>query len=552
MHRAARKALVSLLVALLIVLPLGSSAPSTARAAALSTTVVYNLFATDGWINLADGGQGILAQYESTNAASAPLYIYGFVGGRAGQPYTYLQSADPAHPYAEQTTRTIAAGPPAPTGGPRVGEEINLAGQAQFPGPLIYAKVGDVVELRLKNLGTANPDAPNDPHTIHLHGLDVDAANDGVPETSVAAVPASLTDNEGRPWPGAGNVVVYMFSPTMPGTYFYHCHQEASIHVTMGMYGALVVYNPWDAAASTGPGTGKGGDLFGFHYDKDYVLLLSETDVRQHMAEEAAGPYAGEHALAYNPTDFHPQYWFINGLSFPNTIHADTVIPSGEDSTAMVVRWSNWIASHPGYDAFITGAIADPDRNIRGERVLLRMINMGFETHPMHMHGFHAKVIGSDQRAWPWANNPYTPLGQGMEKNTTNIGSGETYELLLDFNAWETVNSIYTEGTQSRYTTADSRPAYSTPTTNPAIPDPFLPGPPQGEYIGGPIVAGVEGNHANETSQYFPYHNHDDYKATNYGTYPGGMFTMIRLDPPLDESPAVVGWRLPFQVQIGK
>ncbi len=73
-----------------------------------------------------------------------------------------------------------------------MGDELGLAGNAQFPAPIIYATVGDVVEIRLKNLGVAaNPDAPNDPHSIHLHGLDVDAANDGVPETSVGAVPAN-------------------------------------------------------------------------------------------------------------------------------------------------------------------------------------------------------------------------------------------------------------------------------------------------------------------------------------------------------------------------
>jgi hypothetical protein len=29
----------------------------------------------------------------------------------------------------------------------------------------------------------------------------------------------------------------------------------------------------------------------------------------------------------------------------------------------------------------------------------------------------------------------------------------------------------------------------------------------------------------------FPFHNHDDYKATNNGVYPGGMFTMIMTVP---------------------
>ena len=128
---------------------------------------------------------------------------------------------------------------PAPPVDRSLPPSYHLAGNAQFPAPVIYAAVGDVVQINLKNLGVTITSAPNDPHTIHLHGLDVDAANDGVPETSVAAVPANL-----KKTPGAGNVVVYMFAPHNAGTYMYHCHQEASIHVQMGMYGALVVYNP--------------------------------------------------------------------------------------------------------------------------------------------------------------------------------------------------------------------------------------------------------------------------------------------------------------------
>lgn len=31
--------------------------------------------------------------------------------------------------------------------------------------------------------------------------------------------------------------------------------------------------------------------------------------------------------------------------------------------------------------------------------------------------------------------------------------------------------------------------------------------------------------------QLFPWHNHDDYKATNFGLYPGGQFVMIRVNP---------------------
>ena len=458
------------------------------------SSIVYNLYATDAFIPLADG---------------SAVYNYGFVGGRQGVPFTYQKSVTPGGGHADDTglwtsftsngNGTIATGAPAPTGGQVKPAEAELLGNAQFPAPLIFASVGDVVEIRLKNLGTTVDGAPNDPHSIHLHGLDVDAANDGVPETSVGAIPA----NADPPVPGAGNVIVYMVSPKYAGTTMYHCHQEADIHVQMGMYGALVVYEKGDAAAGSncgvskqepcGPGSGKGGTLYGWKYDKDYVLLESELGAAQHVSEEISG--------SYNPVDYKPQYWFLNGLSFPNTIHVG--LPGA--------GWNDWIAAHPGYDPFITGSVKNKDK------VLIRMINMGYETQPMHMHGFHGKVIGSDQRGWNWANKPQEPAGKGLEKNTLTIGSGETYDWLIDFGT-VTLTATYPGGTQTRYDGAG--PQSNTLTTKSVIPD--LSGV---AYIGGPTVTGAQG--LPTPGQLFPFHNHDDYKATNNGTYPGGMFTMI-------------------------
>jgi manganese oxidase len=490
---------------MMIILILGMSlSPSQVHIAAAAppvpVSIIYNLYATDAYIPLADG---------------SAVYNYGFVGGRQGVPLTYQKSVTPggdrypdtylATSFTYNGNGTLAGGAPAPTGGPIVGDEAVLQGNAQFPAPLIYASVGDVVEIRLKNLGVTLPTAPNDPHSIHLHGLDVDAANDGVPETSVGAVPANLcTDGStssdcsanGGIAPGAGNVVVYMFSPKYPGTTMYHCHQEADIHVQMGMYGALVVYNKGDAAALTGPGMGKGGTLYGWKYAKDYVLLESELGAAQHVSEELSGDY--------NPVNYRPEYWFLNGLSFPNTIHVGLPGTNG---------WADWIAAHPGYDPFITGSVG------MKEKVLIRMINMGFETQPMHMHGFHGKVIGSDQRGWPWANPAQQPAGQGLEKNTLTIGSGETYDWLIDFST-VTVAATYPNTSQTRYDFTSNLPLSNTQTGSPAIPD--LSGVP---YIGGPTVTGAQG--VPTVGQLFPFHNHDDYKATNNGAYPGGMFTMI-------------------------
>lgn len=449
-----------------------------------TANVVYNLWATDGYWPMADGTR---------------QYSYGYVGGRVGQPFSYINSTTGA-------LVTPTGGLPLMTSGPTVAgsAEALLTGNAQFPAPLIYANTGDVVQINLKNLGVANKRAPNDPHTIHLHGIDVDAANDGVPETSVATIPANSV------LPGAGNTVTYMFQTDKPGTYMYHCHQEADIHVTMGMYGALVIYEP-------GSVPGGGGTLWGWNYNREYIMLLSDTDIRLH-ASEAQGAGAGN---AFNLVDYKPQYWFVNGLSFPQTIHAGFLAPA---------TWANWLAAHPGMDPFIQGTF--------GEKVLLRVINLGFETQPMHVHGFHPKVLGSDQRKWDWAwggdANAATDIG--LEKNTLLVGSGETYELLFDMSQQNSTSTYpgTAAGTQTRYNNVApglNWPVSNIDTAKPAIPDPFTPG---FAYQGGPVVgAGNTGQGGGlpaelaDTSQYFPFHNHDDYKATNNGIYPGGQFTMV-------------------------
>ena len=495
---------------------------------AQGATVVYNLYATDGYLEMADG---------------LPVYSYGFIGGREGVDFTYTTSIcigdGVGRTCGTPTNETVLGGAVAPMGGPWTGQDAQFAGNAQFPAPIIYSSVGDVVEIRLKNLGvTAQPNAPNDPHSIHLHGLDVDAANDGVPETSLGAVPANMCADgstaangdctaAGGPSPSAGNVIVYMYTADHAGTYMYHCHQEADIHVNMGMFGALVVYNPGDPAALTGPGQGMGGELYGMQYDKDYVLLLGEFDIRGHADEE--GTYVPGGLLPPNTWDpdpfnwalYEPQYWSINGLSFPNTIHAD--MPSG-------YTFAEWIAAHPGYEPLITGSVSTPNPywGTPGEKALIRVINMGFETQPMHMHGYHGKVIGSDARGWDFGNYPKSktnkspqPFGVGLEKNTLTVGSGETYDWLIDFGQ-QSFNSVYPAGTQSCMDAAG----------NPVEPtDPTCVAPATWEadvYIQGPTVVGLFNNLTpGAVSQFFPFHNHDDYKATNDGVYPGGMFTMI-------------------------
>ena len=85
------------------------------------------------------------------------------------------------------------------------------------------------------------------------------------------------------------------------------------------------------------------------------------------------------------------------------------------------------------------------------------------------------------------------------------------------------LNGTFAGGTQTRYN-PDGSPASNTQTGLPVIPD--LGGTP---YIGGPAVTGAVG--LPMSNQLFPFHNHDDYKATNNGAYPGGMFTVLMPTP---------------------
>jgi len=117
----------------------------------------------------------------------------------------------------------------------------------------------------------------------------VNAANDGVPETSVGAIPLNMA------MPGAGNINLlllysdarrHLYVPLPPGGRY----PRADGHVR-----ALVVYEPTDAAYlswfSTGTATG-GGTLMGWNWTKENILLLSEFDVRQHVAEQFNGQEA--------------------------------------------------------------------------------------------------------------------------------------------------------------------------------------------------------------------------------------------------------------------
>lgn len=144
--------------------------------------------------------------------------------------------------------------------------------------------------------------------------------------------------------PGAS--LTYSFIAPAAGSYFYTDDLNGEIGKAMGLSGPLVVM-PSDGSNtlySGGPG-----------FDRQYTLVLNELDDRLNAAVAAGG--------SYDMANYEPNYYFVNGLSYPDTkSDADTLV-------AMSI----------------------------GQNVAIRFINAGCITYPQHFHGYHVNIISRNR-----------------------------------------------------------------------------------------------------------------------------------------------------------
>lgn len=121
------------------------------------------------------------------------------------------------------------------TGKPAVATTIN----GQLPGPTLVWQEGDTITLHVTNHLKKSS-------SIHWHGIILPAPMDGVPGISYNGIPP-------------GKTFTYRFKVQQHGTYWYHSH--SGYQEQTGMYGAIVI---------------KPKRKEPFHYDQDYVVLLSD------------------------------------------------------------------------------------------------------------------------------------------------------------------------------------------------------------------------------------------------------------------------------------
>lgn len=200
-----------------------------------------------------------------------------------------------------------------------------------IPGPEIRVKEGAGVRINLQN-------ELKDPVTIHWHGIPVPNNMDGIPGVTMNAV---------QP----GESFTYEFKASVPGTYWYHSHQDGVNQVDKGLYGSFIIEGENDK-----------------QFDKDYTLVLDEWMSEMNTMQMDESMDDMDHSMDMNEE---------------NSDDADM----GHDMSSM-------------YDTFIingkSGKDVSPIPIKEGDKVRIRLVNAGFMSHKIHLHGHDFKVVGTD------------------------------------------------------------------------------------------------------------------------------------------------------------
>ena len=220
----------------------------------------------------------------------------------------------------------------------------------QYPAPTLIVTEGETVTINLINYGVSDPVSM----VIAGHPVSADCL------ATYTCVDGLLTK--------AANIsegVSYTFTAGSPGTYVYHSLDGTNpgLHAEMGLQGVLIV-RPADFNKDTNRTAYGAGTLT--DYDQEFLYEVTEIDPDIHVQMERG------HYTHFTNSDRYATIWFINGRVFPDLFGGDY------NSIFPYQPYQSLVMAHPG------------------DKVMVRQVNTGQDSHPMHFHGENLTFIGRD------------------------------------------------------------------------------------------------------------------------------------------------------------
>jgi manganese oxidase len=382
-------------------------------------------------------------------------------------------------------------------------------GRAQYPAPTLIVPATGPVSITVRN---SLPAEFNQRVSLAVAGLSAVAVC-----TTPPCVQGPITLEAGQ-----GGEVTYTVAASRPGTFLYNSASRPDLQVEMGLTGAMIV-RPSTAgqAYDDVEVEGQAGNPAGSQYEQEYLFFLSEMDSEVHDLVERQGVQAVDDSGRLS--HYFPNYWFINGRNAPDTMAEAGVARLPTQPYGALTR------THPG------------------DRVLMRVVGGGHDMHPFHHHGQHARVIAVDGFPLQTAAAA-VPFDLSHEVFTIPSLPGQTVDAILRWTGkglgWDIYGHKAGDGSTCTPTGVEGLDAttheYCADHPKPlpvVLPEalalangPFYSGSP---FLGqvGLMPPGDGGLNPNAGYTYM-WHSHNEKEITNYDVFPGGMMTMLVVEPP--------------------
>jgi FtsP/CotA-like multicopper oxidase with cupredoxin domain len=318
--------------------------------------------------------------------------------------------------------------------------------KANFSAPTIDISEGQQFYLTLSNVGMVLRPDLFDPHTIHFHGYpNIASVFDGEPMSTFGIRMMQEITYFYSPYGPVHDTTIAapnIVDPGAAGTYLYHCHQEATEHMEMGMLGNNLIrpvqdgtshsfggrtftrfaYN--DCLSATDPLCGSTG------YDVEKLIQFTEFDPVFHEADMNAQPPP----FAILET----RYSMLNGRGYPDTVDFRNAADApGDTRPALLNNSPDFTPANMGYQQFESQKLDARITAAQGQTILIRFSNLSIQNFTtIEAMGLRLKVIGMCARQLrnPGLDGIYGTADDkdlSYVSSSVFVGPGESIDFLI-------------------------------------------------------------------------------------------------------------------------